>query len=237
MFRLFLKISLFSLLFVFISCDFISGDVDDIHFLLPEKEFTVDSAHFSIDATGDTIPEIDCPANSCTTAGENFSCDTILGKCVATADFELQSELVRLDEEVSELSTINSNDNLTVTFKYIQMEVISNTLNFDLPPVTIYVAPSTINSLYDVNGDIVSEAALIGTLGSIEQGMKLNPEDNIYDIQLSQNGENNLTRYVQQPDVPFYFYIAGQIQFNPGDDIPQGAIKIKVHSAAKASIR
>ncbi|MBN2724766.1 MAG: hypothetical protein JXR95_11905 [Deltaproteobacteria bacterium] len=214
------------------SCDFISSDVTDFNFILPEKEFTVNTSDFNIAASGN-IPEVACTEDlTCSEAGgEAFSCDVASSKCKATAEYVLRSDLVNLKEEVEELAVVGSNDHVTVTFKYIQMEVIKNTLNFSLPPLEIYVAPQSVTTLYGIEGIVNSEAELIGTLDSIPASTM-----GVYDINLTTEGENILTEYCQDPSVPFYFFIGGQVVFLAGDPVPAGELTVRVHSMATARI-
>jgi len=220
-------ISLIVSTFLF-SCNFISTDVDDFNFLLPEKEFSVDSAQFGMTWDG-ALPAVACPANPCPT-GEAYFCDA--GTCAAKAKYALQSEIVRLKDEVEELAVVGAQDQVSVKFKYIQMEAVSNTLNFQLPPLQLYVAPRTATSLFDAEGEVRADVDLIGSLESIPAGAT-----GIYNINLTQDGEAVLTRYCQKPDVPFYFFIYGSTVFGAGDQVPAGAITVKIHSMATASIQ
>ena len=111
------------------------------------------------------------------------------------------------------------------------MEVMTNTLNVDLPPMKIYLAPHTVTEFYDSQGNIDSRISLIGELPVIPAG-----NSGIYDINMTATGEKVLTEYVQEPDVPFYFFVNGSLTFKAGDVVPQGAIKLKVHSMATASV-
>ncbi len=219
--------TLFVSIFLF-SCNFISTDVDDFNFRLPEKEFTVDSAQFGMTWEG-TLPAVECPANPCPT-GDAFFCDA--GTCAAKAEYALQSEIVRLKDEVEELAVVGAQDQVTVKFKYIQMEVVSNTLSFQMPPLQLYVAPQTVTSLFDTEGVVRADVDLIGNLEAIPAGAT-----GIYDINLTQDGEAVLTRYCQKPDVPFYFFIYGSTVFGAGDTVPAGAITVRIHSMATASIK
>lgn len=214
------------------SCDFIAEDITDFNFILPEKEFTINTNDFNIDVQGE-IPEVACTDDTvCQTAGgENFKCDTASSTCMAIGEYVLRSALVNLQEEVEELAVVSSKDHVTVSFKYIQMEVTVNTLNFDLPPLEIYLAPQNVTALYDANGDINTGASLIGTLASIPAGAT-----GVYDIILTSNGENILTEYCQAPSIPFYFFIGGQTAFMAGDPVPTGELTTKVHSMATARI-
>ncbi len=214
-------------LFPLFSCNFISTDVDDFNFHLPEKEFTVDTEQFGMDWEGD-FPEIQCPANPCPD-GEAFFCDS--GTCAAKAEYSLQSNIVRLKDEVEELAVVGAQDQVTVKFKYIQMEVVSNTLNYAMPPLQLFVAPQTATSLFDENGNVRTDVELIGSLPSIPAST-----GGIFDINLTTGGEAALTRYCQRPDVPFYFFIHGTTIFGAGDPVPRGAITVRVHSMATASI-
>lgn len=221
----FLMLSLFWMFTV--SCNFISSNVDDFNFRLPEKSFTVDSGQFGLSWNG-ALPSIECPANPCPD-GEAFFCDA--GQCAAKVEYALQSEIVRLKDEVEELAVVGSQDHVTVKFKYIQMEVTANTLNFPLPPLQLYVAPQTATSLFDDQGQLRTDVELVGTLPSIPaQGI------GVYDLVLSEGGQEALTRYCQRPDVPFYFFIYGSAVFSAGDPVPAGALTVRIHSMATASI-
>ncbi len=217
---------LFGFSFLF-SCNFISSDVKDFNFLLPEKQFTVDSAQFGMTWEG-MLPAIDCPENPCPDEAA-FFCDN--GTCAAKAEYVLQSELVRLKQEVEELAVVGAHDHVTVKFKYIKLEVVNNTLTFDLPPLRLYVAPQTSTSMFDGDGNIRSDVELVGTLESVPAAAT-----GVFDMQLSTQGEAALTRYCQKPDVPFYFYIHGSTIFSAGDAVPAGAMTLKIHSMATASI-
>jgi hypothetical protein len=231
MFKLFTKyIILFSLLFN-VSCNFIADDITDFVFLLPDKEFTVDSSQFDINIEEDTIPSVACPGTpTCAEIGDLFFCNTT-STCAATVDYSLKSEIISLKDEVEAFAVVSSNDNVSVEFNYIQMQVNSNTLNFDLPPMDIYIAPQSVTSLHNVDGTINPDVTLIGTLDSITAGTT-----GIHDIVLTNSGEGVLTEYVSHPDVPFYLFVSGSITFEAGDSIPQGALTTKIHSEATASI-
>jgi hypothetical protein len=209
------------------SCNFISTDVDDFNFHLPKKEFTVNSEQFGLNWEG-TFPTVECPANPCPD-GENYFCDA--GTCAAKAAYALQSSIVRLKDEVEELAVVGAQDQVTVKFKYIQMEVVSNTLNYAMPPLQLYVAPQTATNLFDEHGEVRTDVELIGSLPSIPAST-----GGIFDINLTTGGEAALTRYCQRPDVPFYFFIHGTTIFGAGDPVPRGAITVRIHSMATASI-
>ncbi|MBU1238921.1 hypothetical protein KKF84_00075 [Myxococcota bacterium] len=222
-------LTLFSLLSL--SCNFISDDVTDFDFILPEKEFTVDSSQFGIQINETAIPEVACPGTpSCADLGENFQCGTD-GFCEAEASYDLKSDIIVLKDEVEEFAVITSQDHISVSFKYIQMQVVTNTLNFDLPPLDLYIAPQSVTALRDAQGDLNSEVRMVGTLDTIQAG-----KTGYYDVNLAPAGQDTLTSFVQHPDVPFYLFVSGTSSFGAGDSVPAGALTVRVHSRATASI-
>ncbi len=227
----FLLLSLLPL-FLLSSCAIVDDSITDFTFRLPEKEFSVDTAQFGMDLSAhEEIPSVACPGSpACSELGTDFSCGTS-GTCEATITYDLKSDIIRLSEEVEEFAVVTSQDHVNVSFKYIQMEVMVNTLNFDLPPMELYIAPQSVTTLFDGNGNLSAGVILLGTLDEIPAGTT-----DIMDINLSPNGQQTLTEFVSRPDVPFYLFVAGSTTFSGGDPIPTGRLDVRVHSAATASI-
>ncbi len=209
-------------------CGFISEDVTATSFMLPEKEFRIDTADLGVDQIGgDTIPSIECPANECP-SGDAFYCDEDENLCAAKGTYALTATL-HLADEVPELASIGDSRLVDVKFDYIQMNVTENTLNFDLPDLDIYAGPQTIPNLLDDNGNIVSGVHKVGVLRSIPAGIT-----GTFDIQLSEEGRKVMSDYVSIPSKPFNVYVLGRVQFHAGDNVPQGAIVLTIHSMVTA---
>ncbi len=224
--------SLFLTIISFSSCNFIDPDVTSFNFILPQKEFTVDSDQFNLDMDSQTMPIVDCDLDQeCIDAGgEGFFCDSN-NTCSVQVNYSLKSEKILLKEEVEEFAVVTSKDHVSVSFEYIQMDIFTNTLNFSIPPLKIYIAPQNVTALYNENNELHDDAKLIGDLDTINAG-----DTGLYDINLAPEGKQILTEYVSHPDIPFYFFVAGSIIFQGGDPVPSGTLNLKVHSMAKAQI-
>ncbi|MFH2011022.1 MAG: hypothetical protein ABI333_30765 [bacterium] len=181
------------------------------------------------------LPTIPCSSHAdCTVLGENFSCETGVGACMATVSFEL-SNSVNLADEVPELETIGQSSFTSVHFKYIRMFVEENTFSVDTPLIEFYIAPPSVATLWvaGANGpELDPEVEKIGSVPVISASTS----GHSVDVNLYEGGEAALTGYCRNPADPFQLFVYAEMTFHAGEPIPQGALTLKVDAAAIVSL-
>ncbi len=214
-------------------CGLISSDVTNFDLTLPDKSFTIDAASWQVSgsdaqallATSCSADPSACEmgaAHACQ-SGCSASCDSGTQTCDLSLDVSL-FQAVNLEQEEPELQTINSEPVIKVTIDSVTYDVTTNTLNVATPPITIYVAPSTVTSATD------PMAMPVGTIAGVPAGMTSMGQALTY----SDGGKQTLINIMSTFKVPFNIIAGSTLVVKDGDPVPTGSLTSVVHIAAHA---
>jgi hypothetical protein len=222
-----------------LGCGLISSDITKVTFDLPMKSYHFDTSGLNIPAgntqeipCGPTQLVMDCcnppaplPAPDCSSPTTNITCATnAQGNDVCTAEVTVtQTASMNLGSEVPKLSSATSLANLSIS--RIAYTVTNNTLNVDLPPMVIYLAPNGITDPNDPN------AKRFGTVPTIPAGTT--PSGT---VSLEPNAAATFSSFTQSLSTPFNFIITTTVEVPSGTPIPSGAIDVGVTGTLSASL-
>jgi hypothetical protein len=216
------------------ACGLIDKDITYFDLSLPEEQFTVDTSQWGLagDATFPAIPcavETDicadavnayCGADQC--AGV---CDGASNTCTARVLVAL-SQQIDLVQEKPELQTIEDQPFIDVTIDAVKYRITENTLNFESPEITIYVAP--VNVMSPDN----PEAQPVGTIAPIEAGRQVD----WIDVLLAPNGEASLRQFMGDYRSLFNVIVGAWAEIRAGDEMPTGRVVAEVRVEAHAGL-
>jgi hypothetical protein len=212
-------------------CGLISSDISKLTFDLPTETYTFDTAQWSNLPQG-TIPAVPCPAVDCCTAGAaaGIDCSTTMLTCnasgVCEADVpESAASPVNLAMEVPALSTFGDQALSSITISSISYAVSNNSLNIDLPPLTIYLAPDMVTDPHD------PRAQEFGTIPAIPAGT--DPSGMVI---LVPNAAQVFASFTGKISKTFYIIAAGTVAIPGGSPAPSGAITLSVTGVVSAQI-
>jgi len=218
---------------VLIGC---SLNITRLTFDLPEQTYSFDTSmwgNLPPAAAGATFPSIpcgadaDCCGTAAMTAGWNCQttptvCDT--GSCEPQIP-ESTSSSINLAMQVGALATFPGHSLLDVTIGSITYQVSENTLNVDLPPMEIYLAPDGVTDPHD------SRATLFGTVPSIPAGTTPSGA-----VQKTSNADAVFEMYTKNVSTPFNVIGATTVVIAPGTPVPTGHIKVIVGGTVTAQL-
>jgi hypothetical protein len=214
-----------------VGCGLISSDITKITFDLPTETYTFDTAQWNIPPAlrGMSFPSIACAStNDCCTLGTvaGLDCATTTltcqsGSCAAELP-ESQATSINLSTQV--MPSLSSYTSLvSISISRITYTVRSNTLNVDVPPLSIYLAPDGVTDPTD------SRAKLFGTVPSIAAGTT--PTGN---VQLTSDAASVFQMFTGNLATPFEIITAATVVIGAGTPVPSGAITIDVTGAISA---
>jgi hypothetical protein len=206
-------------------CGLISTDVTRVGFMLPDQTFTVDTSTFNLASVstvavpcGDGQVVTDCcnppapsPTPDCTATP--LVCAAYNGQNVCTAQIPWSfATTVDLSNQFSSPASSVLKD---VQITKITYTVSNNTLNVDLPALTIYLAPKGVSD--------TSSATEFGTVPSIPAGT--DPSAN---VELVSNANQVFQQYAANPSVPFNVIVATTLVIPSGTPVPSGHATITI---------
>jgi hypothetical protein len=218
---------------VLIGC---SLNITRLTFDLPKQTYSFDTSmwgNLPPAAVGLTFPSIPCGADAdcCGTAAKaaGWDCQTTPTVC-DTGSCEPQipestSSSINLAMQVGALATFPGHSLLDVTIGSITYAVSDNTLNVDLPPMEIYLAPDGVTDPHDPN------ARLFGTVPSIPAGS--NP---MGAVQKTSNADAVFEMYTKNVSTPFNVIGATTVVIAPGTPVPTGHITVTVGGTVTAQL-
>lgn len=210
------------------SCGLISSDVTHFQLGIPEKPFTVDTADWKLDVSGQ-FPAIPCSADCSAATAQVCSMGTCTADCDGTncqAHVALSMrQMFNLAVESPELQTIDDQAAISVTVDAISFRVDENTLNVATPPLTVYLAP------IDVVDSSDSRAQAVGTIVSVPPGVAT---PYVGQVDLTAEGRQVMKSYMENFRTPFNVIIAGRVDIRAGDPVPDGrlvgVVAVKAHA-------
>jgi hypothetical protein len=213
-------------------CGLISSDVFRVTFDLPVESYTLDTAQWGSlppAAQNSTFPSIACTTdNDCCTLG------ALAGIDCATTPLTCQANLCEADVPVSQSTPIDLSTDVKpslaqytslahITISSISYTVSNNSLNVDLPTLSIYLAPSGVTDPTD------PRAVLFGTVPSIPAG-----SDPSAQVQLVSNSGAIFEMFTSNLATPFDIIVATTVKIVAGTPVPSGHITIAVTGTISA---
>jgi hypothetical protein len=128
-----------------------------------------------------------------------------------------------LGKEAPELSSVTGNVDISVD--RINFAVTTNTLNVDLPPVLLYLAPAGVTDPSD------TQAMLFGTVPSVPAGQTTNGQ-----VQLAPNAGSVFKTFTRDLSKPFMFIAATTAKVASGSGVPHGRVVFSVTGRLSASL-
>jgi hypothetical protein len=213
-------------------CGLISSDISKLTFDLPTETYTFDTAQWSNLPKG-TVPAVQCAsASDCCTAAtvtnSGISCGMLTCNASSVCEVDVPESAassVNLAMQVPVLNTFGGRALSNVTISSISYAVSNNSLNIDLPPMTIYLAPDGVTDPTDPT------ARAFGTIPSIP---KMTDPSGM--VMLVPNAGQVFAEFTGNVSTPFNIIAAGTVSIPGGSDVPSGAITLSVTGAVSAQI-
>jgi hypothetical protein len=215
------------------SCGLISSDILSTTFSLPAKSYAFNTSvwhlpegSFPAISCGagqlvedccnppDPLPKPDCSVNM-------LSCDDAL--CTLHVPISVD-QTMDLKKEVPALSSFSNQSLIDVTITKITY-VFASTMNVDLPPVELFIAPAGVTSADDPT------AQKFGTTRVIPAGAS--GEDMVV---LAPNAGAVFADKAHHFGTPFNFIARTSVVIPSGSPIPSGGVNLTVQGTAKASL-
>ncbi len=213
-------------------CGLISSDITKLTFDLPTQSYTFDTSMWGNLPAG-TVPAVPCTSSSdCCTSGAlaGISCTTTpldcnAGTCEAAVP-ESVSSSIDLASQVPQLSGFAGHALSQITISKITYSVSNNTMNIDLPAMTIYLAPQGVTDPND------PQAVMFGTTMPIPAGTDPTNQP----VTLVSNASQVFGMFTANISTPFNLIAATVVKIEAGQPVPKGAITIAVTGALSAQI-
>jgi hypothetical protein len=198
-----------------------------------------------------TIPSVACdPASktdTCAMAQANLpstlarlSCDAASKTCVANVELRLPYPVdLSMQSLPSGVVTYGVNN---VTIKKIAYWIMMNNVNVALPPIDLYVAPSTAKDETDVNATKLASVAGLPPMrqtcldAADKDGDPAAHSAAVCDLQLSSAGEMALGNFVKNYQTPFQFIAHTRFTLHAGDPVPSGTLDFFVRPTVTFTI-
>ena len=214
-----------------VGCGLISTDITRLTFDLPTETYTFDTAQWNIPPAlqGAAFPSIPCTTdNDCCTLGSaaGLDCTMPMLSCMSTfcAASLPESQATTIDLSTDVKPSLSQYTSLvSISISRITYTVRSNSLNIDIPPLSIYLAPQGVTAPTD------PRAQLFGTVPMI--AAKSMPTGN---VQLVSNAAAVFQTFTGNLATPFEIITAATVVIGAGTPVPTGAITIDVTGALSA---
>jgi hypothetical protein len=210
-------------------CGLLDSNITTTSFVLPAQVFSLDTSMWTNIPAGTTQPVpcgtgqavTDCcnppapaPTPDCTTTPLVCAADSS-GASVCTAQIpESFPTEINLGSTVPGLSSFPTGN---ISIKSVDYTISNNTLNVDLPPVTIYLAPDMVTDPRD------ARAAVFGTIPAIPAG-----SDPSGTVQKDPGADRAFQTYAGNLSAPFEFIASTTVVIPSGTPIPSGRITVSV---------
>jgi hypothetical protein len=221
-------------------CGILSSDIASISFNLPARHYVFDTAAWKLPAA--TLPSIPCtPSEMCCTLAQQlvgYDCATNpalicdASTCAVSVPVETPPQTIDLKMQVPELSSFGSSQSLAnVSISQIKYDVTS-TLNLELPPVELFLAPVGVTSTSD------PQAHKFGTVpatpAAMLNGTVLTPTKITGTVMLEPDAGATFANYAYHFGTPFQFLGRATVVIRGGDSTPTGSVDIIVSGKVTA---
>lgn len=217
-------------------CGLISSDITNFDLTLPDKDFAIDSASWMVDGTlVQSYLATSCASTPtvCNSAAMQACAKDCTGLCDSTShtcDLSLAVGLYQMIDLVSEkpeLKQINDQPVIKVVIDHVTYAVTANTLDIPTPPMTIYVAPTSVMDPKDPS------AKAIGTIAAVPaMTTTVSPQEMVY----TATGKADLVAIMSTFKTPFNLIVGATLTLKAGDPVPAGKLEAIVHIEAHAGI-
>jgi hypothetical protein len=214
-----------------IGCGLINSDIATLTFQLPSKSFSFDTNNSMWKAPPSSFPRVDCgpagPVTDCCAppGGAAVDCNATPLVCaggVCTLEFPVTlSQTINLKSEVPALANLSGQSLANITISQVQYTVTS-TLNVELPPIDIYLAPADVT----VADSRASKFVTLPATPAMTSQMKSITPDAAGQAAFAMYGRNFAT--------PFNFIARTTIVVAPGAPVPQGKVDITLSGQVSA---
>jgi hypothetical protein len=206
-----------ALLMAAIGCGLIDSNITAVGFDLPMRSYELNSDGFNLPADNSiAIPCVDDAG--CFT--QPFVCQNDV--CTAVVPVSQATEM-NLGSEAPALGNVTGTVDITVD--RINFNVTTNTLNVDLPPISLYMAPMGVTDPGD------PQAMLFGTVPSVPAGQTTTGQ-----VQLSSNSGAVFKNFTRDVSKPFNFIAATTVTVASGAGVPSGRVVFSVTGRLSASL-
>jgi hypothetical protein len=213
-------------------CGILSTDIASISFDLPARHYVFDTAVWKLPAG--TLPSIPCTSNDmcCSLAQQlvGYDCATNpalvcdASTCAVSLPVETPPQTIDLKMQVPQLSSFGSSQSLAnVSISQIQYDVTS-TLNRELPPVDLFLAPAGVTSTSD------PQAHQFGTVPATPAATMLTGAS----VVLEPDAGATFSSYAYHFGTPFEFLGRATVVIRGGDSTPTGSVDITVRGKVTA---
>jgi hypothetical protein len=213
----------------------ISCSLTRVTFDLPSQTYKFDTTtwgNLPPAAVGANFPSVPCSADAdcCNlAAAAGLSCSMTplacpAGTCEAQIPVSTHSS-VNLAMQVGQLATFPGHSLLNVSIQSITYTVSNNTLNVDLPTISIYLAPDGVTDPTDPS------AELFGTVPPIAAGT-----DPSGTVQKTSNADAVFEKYTKNVSTTFNIIAAATVLIDGGTPVPNGQITVTVGGAISAQL-
>jgi hypothetical protein len=220
---------------LFCGCGLISSDLTKITFVLPSETYSFDTAKWGNlppGAAGAVFPSIPCTSDAacCSLASAaGLSCSMTPLSCPSsTCEAQIPESTyqpINLAMQVGALATFPGHSLVNVTIETITYTVSDNTLNVDLPPISIYLAPDGVTDPSDPS------ATLFGTVPSISAGT--NPTGS---VTKTANADAVFMMYTKNVSTTFNIIAGATVVIAAGTPVPNGHITVTVDGTVAAQL-
>jgi hypothetical protein len=213
-------------------CGLISSDISKLTFDLPTQTYTFDTSQWGNLPKG-TVPPVPCAsASDCCTAAtlanSGLDCSTVTCNSASVCEVDVPESTasnVNLATQVPVLKSFAGHGLSSITISSISYVVSNNSLNIDLPAMTIYLAPDGVTDPTD------SRAREFGTIPVIPA--MTDPSGMVV---LVSNATQVFASFTGNVSTPFNIIAAGTVSIVGGSNVPSGAITISVTGTVSAQI-
>lgn len=214
------------------ACGLISSDIASISFALPPKTYSFDTAKAGWNLPPANVPSVPCTddATCCSVATlasidcSRVICDGGSGTCALKVTVEAPPQTINLKKEAKGLERFDGQTVIDVTISKIAFDVPVNTLNVDLPPVELFVAPEGTTSTAD------PLAVRFGTVPSIPSQLPVTDGS----VALDKAGQDAFVGFAHNFGTPFVFLARSTVVVPGGTPLPSGALEITVKGQLSA---
>jgi len=183
------------------------------------RAWTVATLLLASSTLGGCFSKVPIEGAPCPCPSSGYCCENSV--CVLEFPID-QSQTINLKMQVPSLSSLSGQTLATISISKVTY-TIASTMNVDLPPVDVFIAPSNVTSASDPAaqkfGSIPKSPANMTTTGN----MTLDP-----------NGGAVFSQYATAFSVPFNFIAHATMIVRPGDPIPSGAVTATVTGKVSA---
>jgi hypothetical protein len=224
----------FALSLLAVGCGLISSDISKLSFDLPTKMYSFDTQMWNLPMGG--FPAVPCgagqlvmdccappaplPQPNC--AMTPLACDE--GLCALHQPVTVVQKM-NLGQEVPQLRSLSGQRLVNVSISQIRYTV-NSTLNVDMPPVALYLAPDGVSDPND------PQAKRFGTVPTTAAGAM-----NVAGmVELEPDAEQTFAGYAADFATPFNFIATTTVVVVSGSPVPSGRVDISVTGQVSAKL-